>query len=81
MGIGGFLVWIVVLLLWLFLCFGGVIENPFFGVSKSFDFVKEEKMGSSLHRVLRSFCLGTDWKYAIFWKLKHRARMYVLSYY
>ncbi|XP_027936707.1 transcription factor EMB1444 isoform X2 [Vigna unguiculata] len=32
-------------------------------------------MGSNLHRLLRSFCLGTDWKYAIFWKLKHRARM------
>ncbi|XP_020231514.1 transcription factor bHLH155 isoform X1 [Cajanus cajan] len=32
-------------------------------------------MGSNLHRLLRSFCLGTDWKYAIFWKLKHRARI------
>ncbi|KAL2323457.1 hypothetical protein Fmac_027836 [Flemingia macrophylla] len=32
-------------------------------------------MGSNLHRLLRSFCLGTDWNYAIFWKLKHRARM------
>ncbi|KAK7410729.1 hypothetical protein VNO78_01751 [Psophocarpus tetragonolobus] len=32
-------------------------------------------MGSNLQRLLRSFCLGTDWKYAIFWKLKHRARM------
>ncbi|XP_068493174.1 transcription factor EMB1444-like isoform X6 [Phaseolus vulgaris] len=34
-------------------------------------------MGSNLHRLLRSFCLGTDWKYAIFWKLKHRARIIV----
>ncbi|RDX65150.1 Transcription factor bHLH155, partial [Mucuna pruriens] len=53
----------------------GVIDNPSFRVSKSFDFVKEKKMGSNLHRVLRSFCLGTEWKYAIFWKLKHRTRM------
>ncbi|TKY52726.1 dimerization protein [Spatholobus suberectus] len=56
-------------------CNAGVIDNPFFRVSKSFDFVKEKKMGSNLHRLLRSFCLGTDWKYAIFWRLKHRARM------
>ncbi|KAK7345789.1 hypothetical protein VNO77_16400 [Canavalia gladiata] len=32
-------------------------------------------MGTNLHQLLRSFCLGTDWKYAIFWKLKYRARM------
>ena len=35
-------------------------------------------MGSTnLQQLLRSLCLNTDWKYAIFWKLKHRARMYV----
>lgn len=53
-----------------------MIDHPFIRVSKSFDFVKKgKKMGSNLHRLLRSFCLGTDWKYAIFWKLKQRARM------
>nr|XP_011459705.1 PREDICTED: transcription factor bHLH155-like [Fragaria vesca subsp. vesca] len=32
-------------------------------------------MGTDLHRVLRSLCFNTEWNYAIFWKLKHRARM------
>ncbi|XP_027362911.1 transcription factor EMB1444-like [Abrus precatorius] len=32
-------------------------------------------MGTNLHELLRSFCLGTGWKYAIFWKLNHRPRM------
>ncbi|KAK7268277.1 hypothetical protein RIF29_20973 [Crotalaria pallida] len=33
------------------------------------------EMGTNLHQVLRSLCWNTEWKYAIFWKLKHRARM------
>ncbi|KAK9280728.1 hypothetical protein L1049_003616 [Liquidambar formosana] len=32
-------------------------------------------MGTHLHEILRSLCLNTEWKYAVFWKLKHRARM------
>ncbi|KAL9168810.1 hypothetical protein ABFS82_04G039700 [Erythranthe guttata] len=32
-------------------------------------------MESRLQQVLRSLCLKTGWKYAVFWKLKHRARM------
>ncbi|XP_061366961.1 transcription factor EMB1444-like [Gastrolobium bilobum] len=32
-------------------------------------------MSTNLHQLLRSLCLDTDWKYAIFWKLKHCARM------
>lgn len=33
-------------------------------------------MGNSdLHQVLRSLCLNTVWRYAVFWKLKHRSRM------
>ncbi|XP_044501867.1 transcription factor bHLH155-like isoform X2 [Mangifera indica] len=28
-----------------------------------------------LHGVLKSLCFNTEWKYAVFWKLKHRARM------
>ncbi|CAL5206911.1 unnamed protein product [Lathyrus oleraceus] len=33
-------------------------------------------MGTNLHQLLRSLCLDTDWKYAIFWKLRqHCARM------
>ncbi|CAB4321850.1 unnamed protein product [Prunus armeniaca] len=33
-------------------------------------------MGTSdLHHVLRSLCFNTEWNYAIFWKLKYRARM------
>lgn len=35
------------------------------------------KMGTNLQHVLRSICVNSDWKYAIFWKLKHHARMYV----
>ncbi|GMI73867.1 conserved peptide upstream open reading frame 7, LONESOME HIGHWAY LIKE 2 [Hibiscus trionum] len=31
--------------------------------------------GCGLHQILRSLCLNTEWKYAVFWKLKHRARM------
>jgi hypothetical protein len=36
-------------------------------------------MGTDLHDTLRSLCFNTDWNYAVFWKLKHRARMYVTS--
>ncbi|XP_015891480.3 transcription factor bHLH155 isoform X2 [Ziziphus jujuba] len=32
-------------------------------------------MGTELQQILRSLCLNTEWKYAVFWKLKHRARM------
>ncbi|KAG8641759.1 transcription factor bHLH155 isoform X3 [Manihot esculenta] len=32
-------------------------------------------MGTDLHNTLRSLCFNTVWKYAVFWKLKHRARM------
>ncbi|XP_024456961.2 transcription factor bHLH155 isoform X2 [Populus trichocarpa] len=32
-------------------------------------------MGTDLHDTLRSLCFNTDWNYAVFWKLKHRARM------
>ncbi|GLT42336.1 hypothetical protein SLA2020_163390 [Shorea laevis] len=33
-------------------------------------------MGTTdLHQILRSLCLNTAWKYAVFWKLKHRSRM------
>ncbi|KAA8550770.1 hypothetical protein F0562_002454 [Nyssa sinensis] len=32
-------------------------------------------MRSQLHQVLRALCFNTEWKYAVFWKLKHRARM------
>jgi len=38
-------------------------------------------MGTNLHQVLRSLCLNTHWNYAIFWKLKHRARMYDTTIY
>jgi len=38
-------------------------------------------MGTNLHQVLRSLCLNTHWNYAIFWKLKHRARMYDTTMY
>ncbi|XP_039048090.1 transcription factor EMB1444-like isoform X2 [Hibiscus syriacus] len=31
--------------------------------------------GCGLNQILRSLCLNTEWKYAVFWKLKHRARM------
>ncbi|KAK8487860.1 hypothetical protein V6N13_045986 [Hibiscus sabdariffa] len=31
--------------------------------------------GCGLHQILRSLCLNTEWKYAVFWKLKHRSRM------
>ncbi|MED6192614.1 hypothetical protein PIB30_011683 [Stylosanthes scabra] len=30
---------------------------------------------NNLHQILRSLCFNTHWNYAIFWKLKHRARM------
>ncbi|KAB5568276.1 hypothetical protein DKX38_002069 [Salix brachista] len=33
------------------------------------------EMGADLHNALRSLCFNTDWNYAVFWKLKHRARM------
>ncbi|KAL5860086.1 hypothetical protein ACOSQ4_001382 [Xanthoceras sorbifolium] len=33
-------------------------------------------MGAAdLHRILKSLCFDTDWKYAVFWKLKHRTRL------
>ncbi|XP_022953791.1 transcription factor bHLH155-like isoform X1 [Cucurbita moschata] len=33
-------------------------------------------MGTAdLHQILKSFCFNSEWKYAVFWKLKHRARM------
>lgn len=32
-------------------------------------------MGSRLQQALRSLCFNTGWNYAVFWKLKHRARM------
>ncbi|XP_043688769.1 transcription factor EMB1444-like isoform X2 [Telopea speciosissima] len=32
-------------------------------------------MGTYLRETLRSLCLKTEWKYAVFWKLKHRGRM------
>ncbi|CAI9768719.1 unnamed protein product [Fraxinus pennsylvanica] len=35
----------------------------------------EGMMGSHLGQVLRSLCFNTGWKYAVFWKLKHRSRM------
>ena len=54
---------------------GGV---PYWGLCQSFQLLFEEKkMGTNLHQVLRSLCFNTHWNYAIFWKLKHRARMYV----
>ncbi|XP_060180945.1 transcription factor bHLH155-like isoform X2 [Lycium barbarum] len=32
-------------------------------------------MASQLQQALRSLCCNTPWKYAVFWKLTHRARM------
>lgn len=32
-------------------------------------------MGTNLQQILRSLCSNSEWKYAVFWKLKHRARM------
>ncbi|XP_022959660.1 transcription factor EMB1444-like [Cucurbita moschata] len=33
-------------------------------------------MGTTdLHQILKSLCCNSEWKYAVFWKLKHRARM------
>ncbi|XP_052179522.1 transcription factor EMB1444-like isoform X2 [Diospyros lotus] len=32
-------------------------------------------MGTHLHQALRALCFRTQWKYAIFWKLKRRTRM------
>ncbi|XP_057484723.1 transcription factor EMB1444-like isoform X2 [Actinidia eriantha] len=34
-------------------------------------------MGAHLHHALKAFCSDTEWKYAVFWKLKHQARMFV----
>lgn len=47
------------------------------------DIESETKMGggvgdighTELSQTLRNLCLETGWKYAVFWKLKHRARM------
>ncbi|XP_042503175.1 transcription factor EMB1444-like isoform X2 [Macadamia integrifolia] len=33
------------------------------------------EMGTYLRETLRSLCRKTKWKYAVFWKLKHRGRM------
>ncbi|KAL2934711.1 hypothetical protein RDABS01_017830 [Bienertia sinuspersici] len=32
-------------------------------------------MATHLQQLLRSLCWNTEWNYAVFWKLKHRARM------
>ncbi|KAK9704898.1 hypothetical protein RND81_07G018400 [Saponaria officinalis] len=32
-------------------------------------------MSTQLHQLLRNLCWNTEWNYAVFWKLKHRARM------
>ncbi|XP_056170399.1 transcription factor EMB1444-like [Syzygium oleosum] len=32
-------------------------------------------MGAYVHPLLKSLCSGSEWTYAVFWKLKHRARM------
>ncbi|PSS14004.1 Transcription factor like [Actinidia chinensis var. chinensis] len=32
-------------------------------------------MGAHLHQALRALCSNTEWKYAVFWKLKHQAQM------
>lgn len=37
-------------------------------------------MGSYSEK-LRTLCLNTGWKYAVFWKFKYRARMSVLSFF
>ncbi|CAA0823976.1 Transcription factor EMB1444 [Striga hermonthica] len=34
-------------------------------------------MGSRLQQALRSFCFNCGWKYAVFWKLRHRTRMMI----
>ncbi|KAJ8628304.1 hypothetical protein MRB53_021611 [Persea americana] len=34
-----------------------------------------EGKGDWLQQTLRSLCYKTQWKYAVFWKLKRRARM------
>ncbi|MFS7905498.1 putative transcription factor MYC/MYB, transcription factor LHW [Helianthus anomalus] len=31
--------------------------------------------GGELHQQLRNLCFNTDWKYAVFWKLKHQPQM------
>ena len=41
---------------------------------------RERKMGSYSEK-LRTLCLNTGWKYAVFWKFKYRARMSVLSFF
>ncbi|KAH9624085.1 hypothetical protein KSS87_022970 [Heliosperma pusillum] len=33
------------------------------------------KMATHLHQLLRSVCWNTEWNYAVFWKVKHLARM------
>ncbi|KAJ7977268.1 Transcription factor [Quillaja saponaria] len=56
-----------------FLFFGGLTFNPFWNTfwgCQNF-----EEMGMDLHQILRSLCYNTDWKYGVFWKLKHRTRM------
>ncbi|TQE13763.1 hypothetical protein C1H46_000770 [Malus baccata] len=45
------------------------------GIQKKKLWSWEEKMGTDLHHILRSLCFNTEWNFAIFWKLKHRARM------
>ncbi|KAL8191948.1 hypothetical protein R6Q57_028679 [Mikania cordata] len=31
--------------------------------------------GGELHQELKKLCVNTDWKYAVFWKLKHQGQM------
>ncbi|MFS7930627.1 putative transcription factor MYC/MYB, transcription factor LHW [Helianthus anomalus] len=31
--------------------------------------------GGELHQQLKNLCFNTDWKYAVFWKLKHQPQM------
>ncbi|KAI3741932.1 hypothetical protein L1987_59611 [Smallanthus sonchifolius] len=31
--------------------------------------------GGELHQQLKNLCVNTDWKYAVFWKLKHQPQM------
>nr|DAD19855.1 TPA_asm: hypothetical protein HUJ06_021318 [Nelumbo nucifera] len=35
-------------------------------------------MGTLLQQTLRSLCFNTEWKYAVYWKLKRRARMMLI---
>ncbi|KAK2386491.1 transcription factor EMB1444 [Trifolium repens] len=37
-------------------------------------------MSANLHQLLRSLCLETDWKYAIFWKLQQHCAKMILTW-